>query len=507
MVLLHVLLAKLVKQLGINAARYGIPMIFRLQEDIQDAETPISKVRIGSLCHGYFWTLNDIFNIEPSVVGRAIHNEIMRRRSKHFWIEGIHIPAPLLELIGTPGIARPQPRMPMKEIESEALLPFDDRISLIECICTSYQESVASPPASPATSPGRSFNHPILGSTASSVPAIETTENELPIHFREQMLTEWSREAVFAAIQAESKSASLNGSRTGTTGTGRNRLGVNGLAVLNGHAASPSPAGSHANLRPVSSPAGPGGNATLQNSKLRQTSVRSNVSRPAPPDTAVGVPPAVVPAGANGPGLVTSVDQLKLALSGQLQPPPSRLYTGVAAGNILQRDDESTDSMASYDSPSELSFNPATAETGTSIADQAKDNTPPYSAAAVLAHERKPSAGGGPLTSHPTTHDGDLEEDGREPVAEEVPPVPPLPSGLEHKAAAAASLEPPAVAASRPATAKRTLKSRGGDSLAPSSWGGAQEAQPAAMDLQSLLLGIDSRAGENNRGNVSKPPY
>jgi len=187
-------------------------------------------------------------------------------------------------------------------------------------------------------------------------------------------------------------------------------------------------------------------------------------------------------------GLVTSVDQLKLALSGQLQPPPSRLYTGVAA--TLQRDDDSSDSMASYDSPSETSFNPATAETGTSIADQAKD-TPPYVAP---SHERKPSVGGGPLTSHPT-HDSD-QEDGPAPAGEEVPPVPPLPTGLEQPV-------PP----SRPATAKRPLKSRGGDGVAPLSWASGQEAPPPAMDLQSLLMGIDSRAGDNNRGNVSKPPY
>ncbi len=105
------------------------------REDIREAETPISKVRLGSLVHGYLWILTEKFDFESSVVRRAIHNEIIRRRSKHFWIEG-SIPPPILELVGTPGMARPQPRMPLKEIESEALLPFDDRISLVECICT-----------------------------------------------------------------------------------------------------------------------------------------------------------------------------------------------------------------------------------------------------------------------------------------------------------------------------------------------------------------------------------
>lgn len=479
MVLLHVLLAKLVKQLGVNAARYGLPMIFRLQEDIQDAETPIAKVRMGSLCHGYFWLLTDLFDAEASVVGRAIHNEIIRRRSKHFWIEGIHVPPPLLELIGTPGIARPQPRMPLKEIESEALLPFDDRISLVECICTNYQESTISPPASPATSPGRSFSHPIMNSTLSTIPTIET-EHELPSHLREQMLSDWSREAVLATVQAESKSASLSGSRT--TGTSRNRLGVNGLTAVNGHG---SPAGSQTNLRPASSPVG--GNAVLLFNKQRKSSIRSNAS-PAPDSasTATGGP-------------VTSVDQLKLVLSGQLQPPPTRMHTAAAD---LQQDDESSDSVASYDmTPSELSFNPATAENGTSIGDHAKV------VSHQVSHDPRSSGEGGPLTSHPT-HDSDQGEE--QEAAAEVPPVPPLPSSLERQTSVASSAVPrrdQPMVASRPTTSRRTLKSRGGESVAPPSWAAAGQEGPPTMDLQSLLMGIDSRAGEHNLGSVSKPPY
>ncbi|KLU83137.1 EFR3 [Magnaporthiopsis poae ATCC 64411] len=220
LVLLHTLLAKLVSQLGINAVRYGLPMIFRLQEDIQDVEAPICKVRLGSLVHGYLWLMTDQFDFENSVVGRAIHNEISRRRSKNFWVEGIHVPAPLLELVGTPGLARPQPKMPLHRIESEALLPFDDRFALIECICSGYQETMASPPGSPAASPGRNFTHPILGQAMSPV---TEADREVPARFREDMCAEWSRDMVMALVQAGSKSASLNGSRTGTMGTaGRN---------------------------------------------------------------------------------------------------------------------------------------------------------------------------------------------------------------------------------------------------------------------------------------------
>jgi hypothetical protein len=479
-VLLHVLLAKLVTQLGVNAVRYGIPMVFRLQEDIQDAETPIAKVRLGSLCHGYFWILTEEFGFEGSVVGRAIHNEIIRRRSKHFWVEGVHVPPPLPELVGTPGMARPQPRMPREEIESEALLPFDDRISLVECVCAGYQEHTVSPPASPAGTPGRSFSHPILGSTMSSIPAVEV-EHEIPAQFREQMLMDWSREEAMAAIQAGSKSASLNGSRAGTTGTSRAaraRLAVNGGA--NGYMMFASPHGSQSNLRPNSSPVG-NHNLTVQTSKLRKSSVRSNVS------------PA--PSRRSGSGVVTSVDQLKLALSGHLQPPPT------APGRVEDDDggDSSGDSMVSYEmTPSELSFNPAAAGTegampsapvpGLAVDDTTQQQQQPTSSRPA-SRDRRPS---GPLTSHPTTSgaDGDVEGGA-------VPPVPPLPATLP-----------------RPSTGRKGIRSRGGDSVLSASWaavpgedGKVGTQKVGSMDLDLLLRGIDARAGEGGLGGVGRPPY
>src|SRR5205814_435733 len=81
----------------------------------------------------------------------------------------------------------------------------------------------------------------------STIPSIET-EEAIPTHFREQMLGEWTREAVLAAVQAGSKSASLNGSRT--TGTDRNRLGANGHGA-NGHI---SPFGSRTTCAPPHRP-------------------------------------------------------------------------------------------------------------------------------------------------------------------------------------------------------------------------------------------------------------
>ncbi|GAB1311758.1 plasma membrane localization protein [Madurella fahalii] len=521
-VLLHVLLAKLVNKLGVNAVRYGLPMIFRLQEDIQDAETPIHKVRLGSLVHGYFWALTEKFDFEGSVVGRAVHNEIIRRRSKNFWVEGVNVPPPLVELVGTPGMVRPTPRLPLKEIESEALLPFDERLALVESICEAYQVQAISPPVSPAASPGRSATHPILGSTMSTmstIPSIET-EHEIPPFFREQMLGEWSREAVLAAVQTTSKSASLNGSRSGTTGT--NRLAANG----SGHNLRPdrsSPAGSKTNLRPSSSPAGDAA-AAPQSTKLRKSSLRSGRS-PAPAPSADT---------SSGKEQVTSVEQLKLVLSGHLQPPPTMHGSHHHHSNHhpteFQHDDSSSDSLVSYDmTPSELSFNPPMAM----AADSTNTTTSP------ISRERKTSLPGGPLSSPPPAgtvqeaaeeyddhdHDGDHDDEDEQTV----PPVPPLPSNFTGAGAGAGggslsktvSQDFAVTTPLRPLTTtmsatKRGLKSMGGRERTlstTSSWmaePGGERAHPA-MDLQALLKGIDTSSGhgvgEGEDVGMGRPPY
>lgn len=525
-VLLHVLLAKLVDKLGVNAVRYGLPMIFRLQEDIQDAETPVHKVRLGSLVHGYFWILTEKFDFEGSIVGRVIHNEIVRRRSKNFWVDGVNIPPPSFDLTGIPGTVRRQPRLPIEEIESEALLPFDERLALVECICTAYQEQTTSPPQSPAASPGRSFSHPIMGSTLSPIPTIET-EHEIPAHFREQMLSDWSREAVLAAAQTASKSASLNGSRSGTTGT--NRLAANGGLAANGHNLRPdrsSPHGSRTNLRPSSAPG-------VDLPKLRKSSLRSGHS-PTPAGNGVAK------------DQVTSVEQLKLVLSGHLQPPPTMHGTGVGSGiggvGFQHDDDSSSDSLVSYDMAlSELSFNPAAAGTGTGTAGTSEPDGPATTATNLDVNsqrpvsrerERKSSLPGGPLSSHPMQDGGPGpgggDADGN--TDDAVPPVPPIPSGLVADGAGGRVLSkaggtaqqqeyaPPSLP--RPSTSKRSVKSRGGggggeNRVLSSSWGlvgaSAPDEKLPVMDLTALLKGIDAHVGEEGEGRfgggVARPPY
>lgn len=495
-VLLHVLLTKLVNCLGINAVRFGLPMVFRLQEDIQEVETPQQKVRLGSLCHGYFWILTEKFDFDASVVGRAIQNEIIRRRTKHFWVEGIQVPAPPMDNIGTPGIAAAQPRLSPEDAESEALLPFDDRLTLVDCICTSYEEGTFSPPGSPPASPSRTFSQPMLGSPITASPPRDNKQ-EVPMTFRDAMLFDWSRESAMTAIAAASKSASLNGSRSGTNGTSRHRLGVNG-GFANGISKEmrDSPFQSTQDLRPRSQPA-PDGGRTLAplDTKVRKTSVRSGIMRHQ--ETAEVSP-------------LVSIGQLKMALTGEVQGPPLTSARDASS---------SDDSMVSYDmSTSEISFNPAApASNFQPRAEGAVDGSPSAAMRSrSMSRERKGSDGAslGPLNSNPTS-DQTSSREGENGVA--VPPVPPLPTGF------AGSSPPGTVAtqdyASSPVSnssmpplrqaKQRSIRSRGGDTIRSSTWGSVyspEEPMPT-MDLQSLLKGIDSRAGEGGLGNLTRPPY
>ncbi|KAM0282239.1 hypothetical protein ACHAQH_003103 [Verticillium albo-atrum] len=468
--LLHILLTKLVFKIGVNAVRYGLSMVFRLQEDILDIETPLQKVRIGSLCHGYFWAVTEKFDIEESGAGRAVQDEIIRRRSKNFWVASINVPTPSVDLVGTPGVVRAQPTLPVHELDKEELIPFDDRSSLVNSLAAGYADSMVSPPVSPAASPGRSFSHPILGSALSHVPA--EPDNELPLTFKELMMTDWTRETAQLAIQAASKSESLTGSRTGTTATGRNRRALNG--ITNGQG---SPLGSHHNLR-NSSPHAAGAGGLAPFSKMRKSSVRSGMS-------------ATPSVGNRAP--VASVDQLKLVMSGQL--PPTAVSTSAGLRNRDDDDDGSgsgSDSMVSYDySPSELSFNPATQQSDNSETIQRSGSNGRRSGArnSLLAQ-----------TSSSLQH-------GETDSADEVPPVPPLPDmrGLSSKIGDL-HFDLPTNSAIRDHAmkpAKRNISTRSSDSRYQSTLRGEE----TSMDLRDLLHGIDSRAGEHSLGNVTRPPY
>ncbi|KAI9774388.1 MAG: plasma membrane localization protein [Geoglossum simile] len=318
--LLHLLLASLVEKLGINATSSGLPMIVRLQEDIQVVENPTSKVRIGSLVHGYFWVLSEKFGFETSYLGKEIQAEIKRRKDKGMWVEGIRVPPVPIDQIKYTGETTLE-KLEIKKIETESLKPFDNRAAMVDRIALGYSASMSSPPSSPPGSPGRMFSLPVFPGTA--------PENHLPATIKEQMLADWCKDAVIASTEAGcSKSTSLNGSKTGTNPSGaRNFLAVNGSAANGG--STHTPLHFHHQQSSAYGLVGGTGLGALQRSRLASAQDGSPTARTS-----------------SSRSSTVRVDELKRVLSGVCNGTP---------GAIRSRDfaspDTSSDSMVSCDFP------------------------------------------------------------------------------------------------------------------------------------------------------------
>jgi hypothetical protein len=466
-VLLHVLLAHLVARLGVNAARSGLPMIFRLQEDILEAQTPVAKVRLGSLCHGYFWILSENFDFGSSLVGKAISNEIYRRQSKMFWVNQISHPPMPLSQIGAPGRVTPIEAVPTEELEKESLRPFDDRAQIVRLISLSYADSVAPPLPSAPSSPGKSFSHPILASETTTI-----DDHALPETVIEQMLSEWSRELVIATVQEKSKTVSLSGSRSGTNTTAHHGfLAVNGNVNNDGTNGGPSlPQGQHHSYphksRPNSTHGHAGGLGSVR--KLRGDRGPS----PSPPSDL-------------SRNSVIRVDQLKRVFSGGSRP----------GTRLTEAYSDSSESMVSYDfSASEASFNsPSHAQQNFPLVDRPVSQGGPNNRARSKSRDRTAptDAIAPPL---------DIEEK-QDQYINGVPPVPPLPATFADER----------IASQEHATKDTLRKGRGskrgtrdGRDTQRSSW---VEEGAGALDLESLLKGIDTGDVTKANGNMGAPPY
>ncbi|KAF2422880.1 hypothetical protein EJ08DRAFT_563486, partial [Tothia fuscella] len=224
--LLHLLLTRLIQKLGVNSAQHGLPMIMRLQEDIPNIESPVAKVNIGSLVHGYLWALSVHFHFDAASTGRDIQNEISRRINHRTFLLSIRAPPLTLQQI-------------------EALKPYDKLSVLVDKIAEGYAVVLYSPPTSPPGSPSRSYSSPILATVANSLPTVQK-DNELPQHVKDALLSEWSRDSVVVATAKSdgSRTGSLQGSSSPTTAhvSGAKHLSV-GVAAANG-----SPAGVNGDL-------------------------------------------------------------------------------------------------------------------------------------------------------------------------------------------------------------------------------------------------------------------
>ena len=223
LLLLHLLLVTLVEKLGVNAVRHGLPMIFRLQEDIQNLKDPAAKLLVGGLVHGYLWSLSNALEFDKSPVGRSIHAEIQRGMDEGLWAKAFSVPPMPLDCIELPLTRRQRLRLSAEIVQTKAVKPFDNREALVDKIADGYASAVYSPPSSPPASPGtpgvRSVSLPILakGSLAPS--------SELPSQVKAELRAEWSKESCVASHTKES-AASLSGSRTAHSGYRNNYLGV-----------------------------------------------------------------------------------------------------------------------------------------------------------------------------------------------------------------------------------------------------------------------------------------
>ncbi|EGE01994.1 hypothetical protein TEQG_01034 [Trichophyton equinum CBS 127.97] len=187
----HLLLVNLVERLGVNAIRYGLPVIMKLQSYCLDPSTPASPLKAGSLVHGYLSAVVERFTLEGTKLGRDILNEVVRRKKNGLWLTKVQLPP-----------------LPAARIMAEQPLN----------------------PTAQGLAATLSFQPP-----ARQLP----TTTLLPSYIKEQMLSSWSREACLASIEQErTRSSSITGSKSGSV-PARNHLNVNATASKNGTASSP----------------------------------------------------------------------------------------------------------------------------------------------------------------------------------------------------------------------------------------------------------------------------
>ncbi|TKA72332.1 hypothetical protein B0A55_06748, partial [Friedmanniomyces simplex] len=214
------LLATLIKRLGINAVASGLPMIFALQEEIARVESPVGKVRIGTLVHGYLWALVEVFDFEQESVGKAILQEVARRKGHGIWVREVEYPPLPLHSIKNKMVSNQGEKVLAEQVVAhEELKAFDDRQGLVDAVLEHYEATVVSPAPSAPGSPGRSFTLPTtMDRTGSYLTAKPLPDPAVLGKSRDAMMKRWTREDCLAAIAAMApKSVSLSGSRSSPT--------------------------------------------------------------------------------------------------------------------------------------------------------------------------------------------------------------------------------------------------------------------------------------------------
>lgn len=216
--LLHLLLTSLVQSFGVNAVRFGLPMILRLQDDmntVPSLRSSSTSVNVGSLVYGYLMAICDRFDLRSSQIEAEIGDEIEKRKRQGAWLQGIRLPPiPLGSIVSRSGAET-------KDSGSgsvNTLMPFRSVEGLVQQIEQAYNYQSTKSAQSPSTSPTRG-------------PAAPTAQKStgLPTAVKEQMLESWSREGSLAAAESESPATvSTNGSRRGTATTRNNHFFADG---------------------------------------------------------------------------------------------------------------------------------------------------------------------------------------------------------------------------------------------------------------------------------------
>ena len=551
LLLLHLLLHQLVEKLGVNAAKTGLPMMMRLQEDINVDEviaTPIAKLNIGSLCHGYFWTLSDKFDFDTSTVGYVIQSEILRRRKHGLWTNTIQVPPLPLDQIMS-AAARPlSEKVSLPVLQTESIKPFDGRPAMVERIAESYANSVASPPSSPPASPGRVFSMPILSATGPS--QSYGNQNELPPKIMETMLSDWSKEICIATVEKEvTRTVSVNGSRKGTNLS--QLLGVNGAGTRHS-----SPTGAHS----PAAPRAPGDNdITSQPAALNFAFQKQEHRHSSAHDT--GSP---TPNSSSDQNTTLRVDDLKRVLAGgkinsmrNASPlrhstarhdftPPTEGNSDDRRRETISSGSESVVSAEGFESASEGDLSrplppaapnpleeeiapkptpaPITIPTKSPLSSNHSRNTSSthprsrphsgYSEPATPRSLRRPSTSSSAANEDPEVNAAALRGDMPRLSADcsnDVPPVPPLPAGV--------SPAPRPLSGNGPVPGMMSLgekisKTDGGSTAASEERDGKRVSRGASkkqrgVDVSALLGSIDAVAGDrrSSRGGMGRPPY
>lgn len=513
--LLHLLLVNLVKKLGVNAAKTGLPMVVRLQEDINDDQvisTPTAKMNIGSLVHGYFGALSETFDFDTSRVGFEIYSEITRRKSHGLWLDTIQIPPIPLDQIISASTRPLSEKLPLPLIQMESLKPFDSRPAMVERIAAAYAFSFASAPNSPPTSPGRAFSMPVLSNAN-----LASSESELPATIKDAMLAEWSKEICISSVEESPRTVSLNGSRTGTNLSARQKyLGVNGHSTGNG-----SPNGAHSPNRTLPP------NGDKKHEMPPNGPIYSIHDPPQAHDSSTHESNSSTPISSSDQNPTLRIDDLKRVLAGSLANTrgASPLRNATSRQDFVKSTDQrsistGSESAVSFASASEGNSSPSVPRAPTSSLGRGNPsihNDRPRSVGSQPQSLRndsigqnrpltrstlRPSSSSSSATEDPTANAKALRGDlvASLPIAvgeladDDVPPVPPLPAGVAVHRNVGMGL----------GQAERPVSGSGPETVGLGGTGNSRKKR--GVDVDALLGSIDAVAVEG-KGGGGRPPY